>query len=108
MKKDFQFPAMKRFQFPAIISNIVFICTLILLEADLNRPRSSSLSASLSASSPLPAAFIRILDAEESCFYALRRIPAAITPHFDCIRLKSTSRRTYCRSAFGYDAKGVC
>ena len=83
MKQDFQFPAMKHFQFPAIINNILFICTYLLLQSDFNRPRSSSVSAS----SPLPA---------------------AITPHFDCIRLKSTSRRTYCRSAFGYDAKGVC
>ena len=104
MKQDFQFPAMKHFQFPAIINNILFICTYLLLESDFNRPRSSSVSAS----SPLPAAFIRIFNSMESPLCALRRIPAAITPHFDCIRLKSTSRRTYCRSAFGYDAKGVC
>ena len=104
MKQDFQFPAMKHFQFPAIISNSIFICTYLLLESSLNRPSSSSLSAS----SSLPAAFIRIFGAEESSFYALRRIPAAITPHFDGIRPKSTSRRTYCRSAFGYGAKGVC
>ena len=104
MKKDFQFPAMKHFQFPAIINNTVLISTYLLLESSLNRPSSSSLSAS----GTLPAAFIRIFGEEESSFYALRRISAAITPHFDCIRLKSTSRRTYCRSAFGYDAKGVC
>ena len=104
MKKDFQFPAMKRFQFPAIINNIISICTHLLLEVFLKRPSSSSLSAS----STLPAAFIRIFDAEGRNFYALRHIPVAITPHFDGIRLKSTGRRTYCRSAFGYDAKGVC
>ena len=104
MKKDFQFPAMKHFQFPAIINNVISICTYLLLEVSLNRPSSSSLSVS----STLPAAFIRIFGAEESHLYALCRIPVAITPHFDCIRLKSTSRRTYCRSAFGYDAQGVC
>ena len=104
MKKDFQFPAMKHFQYPAIINKVISICTYLLLEVSLNRPSSSSLSVS----STLPAAFIRIFGAEESHLYALCRIPVAITPHFDYIRLKSTSRRTYCRSAFGYDAQGVC
>ena len=39
--------------------------------------------------------------------YALRRAPAAITLPFDDIRLKPTGCRIHCRSAFGYDAKGV-
>ena len=103
MKKDFQFPAMKRFQFPAIINYTFLICTYLLLESSLNRPSSSSLSASRS----LPAAFTRIFDAVESRFPALCRVPAAITLPFDGIRLKSTNRRTHCRSAFGHDDKGA-
>ena len=94
---------MKRFQFPAIINHIPYICTRILLEPPLNRPRSSSLSASRT----LPAAFIRIFDAVESRLFALRRVPAAITLPFDNIRLKPTDRRTHCRSAFVYDGKGA-
>ena len=91
MKQDFQFPAMKRFQFPAIINDMFLICTYLLLEA----------------LSTLPAAFIRLFDAVESRLYALRRAPAAITLPFDDIRLKSTDRRTHCRSMFGHDGKGV-
>ena len=91
MKQDFQFPAMKRFRFPAIINDILLICTYLLLEA----------------LSTLPAAFIRLFDAVESRLYALRRAPAAITLPFDDIRLKPTGCRIHCRSAFGYDAKGA-
>ena len=104
MKKDFQFPAMKHFQFPAIINDI-FISTYLWLEAPSNRPRSSSSPAS----SALQAASIRILDlaVARRPFYALRRTSGAITLPFDGIRHKSTGRRTYCRSAFGYDGKGA-
>ena len=95
---------MKHFQFPAIINDI-FISTYLWLEAPSNRPRSSSSPAS----SALQAASIRILDlaVAKRPFYALRRTSGAITLPFDGIRLKSTGRRTYCRSAFGYDGKGA-
>ena len=102
MKKSFQFPAIKCFQFPAIINNID-ICSYILPEATTNRPRSSSLSASCS----LPAASIRILDAWKHRLFALRHLPAAITLPWDDIRLKSTRRRIHCRSAFVFDGWGT-
>ena len=91
MKKDFQFTAIKCSQFPAIINNI-YIYTYIHPEA----PTSCS----------LPAESIHIFDAWKHGLSALRHIPAAITLPLDDIRLKSTRRRTYCRSAFVFDGRG--